>query len=131
MNQQSRINTLSKCLFLAMIALLLCSCMPTTKYNVAKDQIRPAFSGKVLVFNKTIPDNIQYSVMGDFVAQSEWYGGTDETANSATKEAAAKGANGILIEAQGHRMAGFSYASPYTEGKLLWIENYEVAQKKI
>jgi hypothetical protein len=110
----------------AVIAMLICGCS-TTRYNVAPDQLRPAFSGKVLIFEKIIPESIQYSVIGDFVSQKEWYGGTGETANSATKEAAAKGANGLLIEAQGHRVTGFSWASPYTEGKLLWIDNYDHA----
>jgi len=111
------------CMFLA---LLICSCS-STRYNVAPDQVRPAFSGKMLVFEKSIPENVKYSVIGDFVSQSEWYGGTGETANAAVKEAAAKGANGMLIEAQGHRVTGFSWASPYTEGKLLWVENYDAA----
>ncbi len=108
------------------LALLICSCS-STRYNVAPDQVRPAFSGKVLVFEKSIPENVKYTVIGDFVSQSEWYGGTGETENAAVKEAAAKGANGMLIEAQGHRVTGFSWASPYTEGKLLWVENYDAA----
>jgi len=102
----------------------------TTRYTVAPDQLRPAFKGEVLIFEKTIPKNILYSVIGDFVSQKEWYGGTGETANSAVKEAASKGANGLLIEAQGHRVTSFSWASPYTEGKLLWIDNYKVAQEQ-
>ena len=109
------------------LAMLLSSCA-TTRYTVSPDQARPAFSGKVLVFEKTVPENIKYSVIGDFVSQSEWYGGTGETENSAVKEAAAKGANGLLVVAQGHRMTAFSYASPYTEGKLLWVDNYDMAR---
>ena len=122
-------NMMIKYILFSAVAVLLCSCS-TTRYDVAPDQLRPAFSGEVLTFEKTIPENIKYSVIGDFVSQSEWYGGTGETANSAVKEAAAKGANGLLIEDQGHRMTAFSYASPYTEGKLLWIENYDMASKQ-
>ena len=128
MTKPKLINMFRIYALLTALTLLLCSCMPSTKYNVAKDQLRPAFTGEVLVFEKNVPENIQYSVIGDFVAQSEWYGGTGQTANSAVKEAAAKGANGILIEAQGHRMTAFSYASPYTEGKLLWIDSYDTAR---
>ncbi len=127
MAESNRNKMVMKCIFLMAVTALLCSCS-TTQYNVADGQLRPAFSGEVLVFEKSIPENIKYLVIGDFVSQSEWYGGTGETANSATHEAAAKGANGILIEAQGHRMTAFSYASPYTEGKLLWVDNYDVAR---
>jgi len=115
------------CVLCVAVVVLLCGCA-TTGYNVAPDQIRPAFNGEVLVFEKSVPENIKYSVIGDFVSQSEWYGGAGETANAAVKEAAAKGANGMLIEAQGHRVTALSWASPYTEGKLLWIDNYNVAQ---
>ncbi len=127
MARAKRNNRLLRCVLCAVIAVLVSSCS-ATKYDVAPDQLRPAFSGEVLVFEKTVPENIKYSVIGDFVSQSEWYGGTGETANSAVTEAAAKGANGMLIEAQGHRVTGFSWASPYTEGKLLWIDNYDVAR---
>ncbi len=127
MVKAKRKNMMIKSILCVALAVLVCSCS-STRYNVAPDQARPSFSGEVLVFEKTIPENIKYSVIGDFVSQSEWYGGTGETANSAVKEAAAKGANGMLIEAQGHRVTGFSWASPYTEGKLLWIDNYDVAR---
>lgn len=127
MMKVKRNNMAVRCLIAAFLTMLVSSCS-STRYNVAPDQARPAFSGEVLVFEKIIPENIKYSVIGDFVSQSEWYGGTGETANSAVKEAAAKGANGMLIEAQGHRVTGFSWASPYTEGKLLWIDNYDVAR---
>lgn len=120
-------NQIINVCYCLVIAVMIGGCS-TTRYTVAPDQLRPAFNGEVLVFNKTIPKNIQYSVIGDFVSQKEWYGGTGETANSAVKEAASKGANGLLIEAQGHRVTGFSWASPYTEGKLLWIDNYNVAK---
>ena len=125
-----RKNIVVRCALCVAIAVLVCSCSTTT-YNVASDQLRPAFSDEVLIFEKTIPENIKYSVIGDFVSQSEWYGGTGETANSAVTEAAAKGANAMLIEAQGYRVTAFSWASPYTEGKLLWIDNYDVAREQI
>lgn len=125
-----RKNIVIRLILCVALAVLVSSCS-STRYNVAPDQLRPSFSGEVLVFEKTIPENIKYSVIGDFVSQSEWYGGTGETANAAAKEAAVNGANGVLIEAQGHRMTAFSYASPYTEGKLLWVDNYDVARGQL
>ncbi|AGF76999.1 hypothetical protein UWK_00414 [Desulfocapsa sulfexigens DSM 10523] len=127
MAKVKRENMVIKYILCVAMAVLVSSCS-STSYNVAPDQARPAFNGEVLVFEKSVPENIKYSVIGDFVSQSEWYGGAGETANAAVKEAAAKGANGMLIEAQGHRVTALSWASPYTEGKLLWIDNYDVAQ---
>ena len=124
---KSKGNTMATRFILCVITAMLLSSCSSTRYTVAPDQVRPAFSGEVLVFEKTIPEDIKYSVIGDFVSQSEWYGGTGETAKSAVKEAATNGANGLLIERQGYRMTAFSYASPYTEGKLLWVDNYDVA----
>jgi len=83
-------------------------------------------NGEVLIYKNSIPKNVNSIIIGDFVLQKQWYGGTNETGNSAIREAAKKGANGILIEKQGHRVTGWSWASPYTEGKLLWIENHDI-----
>lgn len=118
----------TKCV-LCVIAVLICGCS-TTNYNITTDQTRPAFTGEVLVFDKTVPKNIHYTVIGDFLSQDEWYGGSGQATDSAVKEAASRGANGLLIEATGHRVTAFSWASPYTEGKLLWIDNYDVAYAK-
>ncbi len=125
MENVKRSSIIKKCILCA-IAVLVCGCS-TTNYNVAADQVRPVFAGEVLVFEKTVPATVKYSVIGDFVSQEEWYGGTGQATDSAVKEAANKGANGLLVEETGHRVTAFSWASPYTEGKLLWIDNYDVA----
>jgi hypothetical protein len=105
---------------------LLAGCA-STEYRLNSGAQRPAFGRVVLVYRQTIPAGVDYSVIGDFVAQKQFYGGTAETANAVKSEASARGANGILIERSGHRPAGWSWASPFTEGKLLWIKNYEAA----
>ena len=99
----------------------------STGYSVRPGSERPAFNGKVLVYDQQIPPGVQHTVIGEFAEQKGWYGGTGETAREALRAAAAKGANGILIERTGHRVTSWSWASPYTEGKLLWITNYDTA----
>lgn len=111
---------------LVIIMIILTSCA-ATRYQVRPDQQRPAFNGKVLVYERQVPSDVKYVVIGDYVEQKEWYGGTGETADEATRVAASRGANGILIERTGHRVTGFSWAAPYTEGKLLWIANHAAA----
>lgn len=105
----------------------LCGC-GGTKYRVSPSEQRPAFTGEVVVFEKAVPDSVSYKIIGDFVMQKQWYGSIGKTSHEATKEAAAKGANGVLIEKTGTRVTAWSWASPYTQGKLLWIENYEQAK---
>ncbi len=99
----------------------------TTKYQVKPGQERAEFHGKVLVYEQRVPASVQYEVIGDFVEQKQWYGSTDETGREALRVAASKGANGLLIETIGHRVTAWSWSSPYSEGKLLWITNYEAA----
>lgn len=99
----------------------------TTGYRVKSGQERSAFHGKVLVFEKQVPRNVQYRIIGDFVEQKQWYGSTAETGRESLSVAASRGANGLLIEKSGHRPTAWSWSSPYTEGKLLWVENYDAA----
>jgi hypothetical protein len=96
----------------------------STQYRITSGHERPAFEGTVLVYQKAPPRGVQYTVIGDFVEQKQWYGATVATKREALRAAAAKGANGILIERSGQRVTGWSWSSPYTEGKLLWIANY-------
>lgn len=97
----------------------------TTKYEVASNRGRPEFHGRVLVYEKQVPSGVDYQVIGSFVEQKQWYGSTSETGSESLRSAASKGANGLLIEKTGHRASGWSWAAPYTEGKLLWIRNYQ------
>ena len=99
----------------------------STTYQVRPGLERPAFAGKVLVYEQQMPPDVQFVVMGDFLEQRQWYGDTDQTAREAIHAAAAKGANGILVERSGQRPTAWSWLSPYTEGKLLWISNYKAA----
>ncbi|NRA03702.1 MAG: hypothetical protein HRU00_13980 [Myxococcales bacterium] len=104
-----------------------CSVFPSTEFRVNSGQERPSFEGTVLTYRHNVPSNVEYSVIGNFVEQGQWYGSTDETEHVAARSAAGKGANGILIQDSGHRITGWSWSSPYTEGKLLWIQNYDTA----
>ncbi len=108
------------------LAAILAGCA-STEFEVTPGMERAAFKGKVLVFEKQMPAGVEYTVIGKFLQQKQWYGNTGETGNSALSTAAAKGANGILIERTGHRVTAWSWASPFTEGKLLWITNYDAA----
>jgi hypothetical protein len=74
-----------------------------------------------------VPADVHYTVIGKFLQQKQWYGATDETSRDSLRAAALKGANGILIERTGHRVTAWSWSSPFTEGKLLWISNYDAA----
>ena len=98
----------------------------TTKYSVSPGQERNAFQGKVLVYENNIPTGVDFELIGDFVEQKPWYGSTKETKRESLQMAASKGANGILIERHGHRVSAWSWSSPYTAGKLLWIKNYDI-----
>lgn len=110
-------------------ALFLTGCVGTS-YHV--NVRRPAFQGRVLVYDHLIPAAVKYQVVGDFIEQKGFYGGTNETANAARREAASRGANGMLIERSGHRCCtGWAWSSPYTEGKLLWITNYDAAKSAL
>lgn len=100
------------------VALFGVSC---TRYRVNPGEQRVAYTGVVSVFDKAIPATVHYRIIGDFVMQKQWYGSTGATVEAATKIAAAKGANGILIERTGFRVTAWSWASRYTAGKLLWI----------
>lgn len=99
----------------------------STSYQVESKAPHARFDGVVMVFREKVPPSIRYKVIGEFVEQKQFYGGTAETVREVLSNAAAHGANAILIERSGHRVTGFSWASPYTEGKLLWIENYDAA----
>jgi hypothetical protein len=115
--------------FAIIMTSFLCGCFNGgTRFDVESGQQRSAFTDEVLIYDKLIPDSVQYTVMGDYVMEKRWYGGTGETAKYAADEAAAKGANGILILRSGHRMTEWAWAAPYTEGTLLWIENYNQAK---
>lgn len=109
------------------LAVSVAGCGASTQYQVKPGLERPAFEGKVLLYEQKVPPGVQYTVIGEFVEQKGWYGGTSETALRARHAAAARGANGVLIERSGHRVTNWSWASPFTEGKLLWIANYDAA----
>ena len=114
--------------FLAVfLVVALCGCAGT-KYRITSGEGRPPFAGEVLVFDKVVPSSVSYRLMGDFVLQKQWYGSSGQTSKAAVMEAARKGANGILIEKTGVRVTAWSWASPYTAGKLLWVENYQQAK---
>lgn len=113
----------------ALLAAVLVGCS-STNFKVSDDVKRVPFSGKVLVFEQRVPENVDYAVIGTFVQQKQWYGGTGETDREAITSAADEGANAILVERSGHRVTKFSWASPYTEGKLLWVNNYDAAAKR-
>jgi hypothetical protein len=116
-----------KLFYAFILTLFLCGCY-STRCDVAPDQQRSAFTDEVLVYDRSVPDSVQYAIIGNFVIEKRWYGGTEGTAKHAADEAAVKGANGILILRSGHRWTIWAYAAPYTEGSLLWIENYHQAK---
>jgi hypothetical protein len=109
-----------------LLGLLIAACA-TTQYRVSPGAQRTPFRGRVLVFDQQVPPAVNYAVIGEFVEQKQWYGGTDETKGEALHAAGQKGANAVLIEETGHRANGWSWAAPFTQGKLLWVKNYEEA----
>lgn len=115
------------CLLFVAVLSAGCSTFPSTQFQLNAGQERPPFRGRVLTYMEQVPPNVEYEVIGDFVEQGQWYGSTTAMEQDTARTAAEKGANGILIEDSGHRPTGWSWASPFTEGKLLWIQNYQSA----
>ena len=111
------------------LTILVTSCSPPARIT---DGIkRGPYSGTVLTYEMSIPSYVNYSVIGNFEVGKIWYGSRDETTSEAKAKASELGANAILIEKSGFKPSGFSWAAPYTSGKLIFIENYdEVVSKK-
>jgi hypothetical protein len=111
------------------VAMLSGCAFGAAKFKLESGEQRQPFEGEVLIFEQTVPASVSYRVIGSFHFQNRWYGGVTQEAINAAKSAGAKGANGILVERNGHRMTAYAYGAPYADGKLLWIDNYEQAKQ--
>jgi len=112
---------------LLLVALSAVGCSPDRVKMASADKREP-FTGEVLVFEGALPPGVKATTIGRFNLEKNFYGSTSGMKRNVADVAGPRGANGALVTKQGQRMGTWSWAAPYVEGDLLWIENYDLAR---
>ncbi len=115
----------------AMIFVILAGCSVHSPLNIkSKTELRnvtgagyPPHSRRIFVTRSSLPETVQYEVLGIVEVGKVWYGSTDEVLQSIADGAREKGADGVVEVKTWFQVSGWSWAAPHGSGIAVKIIN--------
>ena len=109
--------------FAAAVLFALCGCSTTSSSRVT-GTAGPAWEGQVLVTQGTIPEGIEYKVIGTVQADAKaGYDRVETLYPLLAAEARKLGANAVMDAKGGRRLTAFSWSAAYVHGIAVRVED--------